>query len=149
MADAALSFNDTTKEYDIAISSGDIASGSDLENAVIISLFTWARASKNEVGENSPQFGWWGDKIDEDSNYKIGSKLYLLKREKITDETIALVKDYAKSALQWLVDDGVASSVDVIIERNASDNKRVDGSVVVYKGTSSETLKFDNLWSLL
>ncbi len=47
-----------------------------------------------------------------------GSRLYLLERSKNTDRTMRLAIDYCKEALQWLIDTGKASAVQVYAERD-------------------------------
>lgn len=49
--------------------------------------------------------------IDRD---KIGSRLWTLERAKRTTETLRLAEDYAKEALNWLIEDGVAASIAVV-----------------------------------
>lgn len=44
---------------------------------------------------------------------RIGSRLWLLSREKQTQEVLARARTYIEEALQWLLDDGVATSLDV------------------------------------
>lgn len=149
MTDIVLEFNDSVKEYDVSILSGDLKTGNDLEAAVIVSLFTWARAEADEVDEGSPRYGWWGDRIDEDSTDNTGSKLYLLKREKITEETIARAKEYIEQALQWMITDSVASAGTVTIERDSNDKNRVNASVVITRGDRTRTMNFNDLWSFL
>jgi phage gp46-like protein len=147
MTDVSLNFNNNFYEYDIGINKGDLQLGNDLETAVIISLFTWARAKVEEIDEDSPLYGWWGDKIDEDSTDNTGSKLYLLKRKKITSETIYLAKEYIEQALQWMITDNVATEISVTVERNGQN--RVDALVVIIKGERTKTMKFNDLWSFL
>lgn len=149
MPDIALHFNNTVKEFDISIAGGDLASCDSLETAVIVSLFTWARADINEVEPNATRFGWWGDKVDEDSPDSTGSKLYLLKRCKITDKTISQAEEYIRDALKWMIDDGVASQISIKIERNQNDKNRLDAVVKIIRGETSNTLKFNDLWSML
>lgn len=60
--------------------------------------------------------GWWADSYNDDEP-PIGSKLWLLSREVLTDSTLKLAREYAEDALQWLVDDHVAESVSVSAER--------------------------------
>lgn len=91
-----------------------------LHTAVIISLLTDRRADDDDrlpqqTGNAGPvtsdKRGWVGDIF---SGRKIGSRLWLLKREKQTAETLARAIDYAKEALVWLKEDGhvVAITVD-------------------------------------
>lgn len=149
MSDIALEFNKTTKEYDASILDGDFKRCDDLESAVIISLFTWARASADEVSENAPRYGWFGDKIDQDSTDAIGSKLYLLKREKITEQSMMRAKEYIEQSLAWMIEDNVASEVSATVERNQNDVNRIDALVVITRGDRNRTMKFNDLWSFL
>lgn len=149
MSDIAIEYKSQIKEYDISILNGDLKECDDLDSAVIISLFTWARASAGEVDENAPRFGWFGDKIDADSTDSTGSKLYLLKRKKITNQTIMDAREYIEQALQWMIEDGVATEIKAEVERNASDVNRVDALVQIVRGDRSRTMKFNDLWSFL
>ncbi len=149
MSDIAIEYKSQIKEYDISILNGDLKECDDLDSAVIISLFTWARAAAGEVDENAPRFGWFGDKIDADSTDSTGSKLYLLKRKKITNQTIMDASEYIEQALQWMIEDGVATEIKAEVERNASDVNRVDALVQIVRGDRSRTMKFNDLWSFL
>ncbi len=149
MSDIAIEYKSQIKEYDISILNGDLKECDDLDSAVIISLFTWARAAAGEVDENAPRFGWFGDKIDADSTDSTGSKLYLLKRKKITNQTIMDAREYIEQALQWMIEDGVATEINAEVERNASDVNRVDALVQIVRGDRSRTMKFNDLWSFL
>lgn len=149
MSDIALHFDNTFKEYDINVIDGDLERCDGLESAVIISLFSWARADASEIDPGTPQYGWWGDKIDEDGSNQLGSKLYLLKRAKITEETIAKAEDYIKQALQWMIEDKVASDISVNLERNSKDLNRVDGIVTITRGNDTKNLRFNDLWAMM
>lgn len=149
MSDIAIEYKSQIKEYDISILNGDLKECDDLDSAVIISLFTWARAAAGEVGENAPRFGWFGDKIDADNTDSTGSKLYLLKRKKITNQTIMDAREYIEQALRWMIADGVATEINAEVERNSSDVNRVDALVQIVRGDRSRTMKFNDLWSFL
>lgn len=100
-----------TEGADLALHQGDLVLDLGLGSAVLRSLFTDARASADELerwGGGDPR-GWWGsDEADE-----WGSTLWLLSREKATQETRARAEGAARAALEWLIDDGVAESVEV------------------------------------
>lgn len=87
-----------------------------LIRAVIISLFTWRRANPDDPVDGSRQ-GWWGDATAGVNGDRIGSRLWLLGREKMLPETFNRAREYASEALQWLVDDQVAAAVEVAVER--------------------------------
>ena len=95
-------------QLDWAIDGTDLASERGLRSAVIISLYTDRRA---EAGDTIPdgsdnRRGWWADP-------KMGSRLWLLERSKETDDVLARAREYAIEALTWLLEDGVARSLDV------------------------------------
>lgn len=149
MADLALFFDGQTGYYDNKIAGGDFVSANPLDTSVLVSLFTWARASEEEVEENAPKYGWWGDKVDPDNTDSTGSKLYLLRREKITPETIEKAKEYIRQALQWMIEDGVASEININVERNSGNNERVDAIVTIKRGDNLRTMRFNDLWASL
>lgn len=86
-----------------------------LETAVIISLFTDARADEGEElpDGGDDRRGWFGDAVPVKDGDKIGSKLWLLSRSKLTPDVLARAQQYAQEALDWLVEDQVAESVAV------------------------------------
>ncbi len=49
-------------------------------------------------------------------NPDFGSRLHLLNRSKLTPQTVALAADYVREALQWMIDAGRATAVDVETE---------------------------------
>ncbi len=118
MSDIATIWFPADNRGDWQITGGALQSGDDLVTAVLISLFTDGRAHADDVltdGTNDRR-GWWGD-LDED--VPIGSRLWLLERAKATTETLNAARNFIAEALQWLIDDGVAASVDVDCQWNA------------------------------
>lgn len=103
---------------DWVVSNGSLASGDDLTTAVLISLFTDRVA---QIGDPIPDNqsdprGWWGDNQAGGNTVPIGSRLWLITREKQTQETLNRAVTYSQEALQWMIDDGVAASVIVTAE---------------------------------
>ncbi len=89
-----------------------LQAGDDIVTAVLISIFTDALAAPDDEipdGSGDPR-GWWGDAY---STSPIGSKLWLYERSKKTGQVLAGVRAAIAESVQWLVDDGVAASVDV------------------------------------
>lgn len=112
----------------------------DLYTAVLISMFTDAAASADDVipdGSGDPR-GWWGDAA-------IGSKLWLLARSKATPDIPAKVRTCIADALQWLVDDGVVAAIDITTEWT---KPNMLGAQVIFRrqdGTRA-ALNFSRLW---
>lgn len=112
-----------------AVVTSDMADN--LSRSVVISLFTWQRASQSDEVDNDQRMGWWGDTFAENKGDKIGSKLWLLLRQKVTDETLLRAQKMADDALQWLVEDGICTDVSVSVERDSNDPNRINLSVVL------------------
>lgn len=117
-----------------------------LPRAVIISLFSWRRANPDD---NAPvPMGWWGDTYPTVTGDRIGSRLWLLGREKIINNTLNRARDYAIEALQWLIDDGVAARVEVSAVRSSMDEALLTIDIYQRDG-SSWNMRFDEFWRLL
>lgn len=110
MTDITTIWDVSQSSGDWQIGSGDLVSGSDLDTAIYISLFTDRLARTDDDYDGNDRKGWWGDT---DSDYQIGSRIWLLRRQKLTSSTATKAASYAKEALQWLIDDGVIASVTI------------------------------------
>ena len=85
-----------------------------LISAVIISLFTDARATDEEFEQvkewELSKRGYWADQLD---GVSTGSKLWLLKRVPKDQDTLERAQSYTQDALLWLVQDNIAQSLNV------------------------------------
>lgn len=96
---------------DFRIEFGDLMTGNELSTAVVMSLFTDGRAQPDDlIPDGTDPRGWWADALDGE---RYGSRLWLLERANATAEVLSRAKGYAVEALQWLIDDGIAKSIDV------------------------------------
>ena len=116
-----------------------------LSRAVVISLFTWQRASQSDEVDNDQRMGWWGDTFAENKGDKIGSKLWLLLRQKVTEETLNRAQEYAYESLKWLIDDGICSDITVDVERDEDDPNRINLDVQLTTSTSNLTYKIKDV----
>lgn len=113
MSDAALVWLDS--EADLALDGADLLLESGLETAVIVSFFCDRRADVTDVlpDVEGGRRGWWGDLFSDAENDRTGSRLWLLSREKRTQETLERARQYALEALAWMIEDEIAASVAV------------------------------------
>ena len=96
------------------VSGPSLAADDGLYTAVVLSLFTDRLSEAGDPGVDAgARRGWWGDAYADVDGDRIGSRLWLLAREKRTPAVLARAELYAREALQWLVDDGVASAIAV------------------------------------
>ena len=130
----------------IVISAPDVID--DLPRSIIISLFTWRRANPDDDLPGTNKYGWWGDTYPQIINDRIGSRLWLLSRAKLTDETVLQAQEYAEEALQWLVDDGVAAAVQVQVERQSLDRLAI-GIIITRGDKSLLKIRFAKIWDYL
>jgi phage gp46-like protein len=113
MGDIRIVFDQATFTGDFAMSGNGLELGNELETAVLISLFTDQVADPGDVlppGQASDPRGWWADTYEGD---QIGSRLWQVFWRQTTQDTLNWVRDTATKSLQWMIDDGVATSVTV------------------------------------
>lgn len=102
--------------FDLATDGAALATEEGLRTAVLISLFTDARAADGDQlpDGGADRRGWWADTWPEVEGDLTGSHLWLLAREKQVPAVLSRAERYARAALQWLIDDGIAAAVEVV-----------------------------------
>ncbi|MHC8366304.1 phage GP46 family protein [Pseudomonas sp. ZT5P21] len=117
MADASMVM--TENGGALVLSGFDLARDDGLETAVIISLFTDRRASPEQIPVELPQDdlrGYWGDISNATPSDQTGSLLWLLAREKQLPQVLGRAQQYCREALAWMIEDLVATRVEVTAE---------------------------------
>lgn len=131
MIDLALDWNVENWSADLVLTGGALATHDGLRTAILISLFTDARAPDGAVlpEDGADRGGWWGDAFsgetsatipDADARNAIGSLLHLLRRAKVTPQALRDARAYAFTASSWMLRDGIASAVNVTVEAQGS-----------------------------
>lgn len=117
-----------------------------LTRSVVISLFSWRRA---EPDDNAPQpMGWWGDTWPTVQNDRIGSRLYLLRRSTLSNQTPIKAREYITQALAWMQEDGVAARIDTAVTRTGLD--RLAAVITLWQRDGTHhSMTFDDIWSEL
>jgi len=87
---------------------GELTTGNDLQTAILDSLFTDRLARADDDYEDSDRRGWWGDSGEES---QLGSRLWLLRRKKLTPDVAKKAEEYSSEARNWVKVDGVVSEV--------------------------------------
>lgn len=133
---------------DLGLEGGELALDAGLQSAVVASLWSDRRAEATDLppevaGSENPgplvvdPRGWWA----EDSGERFGSHLWLLARSKATPQTLARAEQAAAEALQWLIDEQIARSIEV--SASYDEKKRLLLEVRVER---NESPRWDHLW---
>jgi phage gp46-like protein len=139
--DAVLTIDPSSGAYDFSLDdNGDILTDQFFDTAILYSLFGERRASPDEMVEPQQRRGWIGNSAD----FENGSKLWLLSQSRLTRDTLNRIQDEAQKALQWLVDDGFAVSIDQPVA--ALSNGRVTLEVTIRRSRDKVDRKFFTLW---
>lgn len=145
MSDLALKYKDGVIDLDFGDDGAVIDDG--LRTAVIISLFSDRRAGEADTppdGGNDRR-GWWGDVYPDVDGDRTGSRLWLNDREKQMAPVLRRDETYAKEALAWMVEDGVAASISVFAENTAPGVRALLVSITKPGGDKVE-FKFQDEW---
>ena len=132
-----------------------------LARAVMVALNTdgLADADATLPGLNDDnRRGWWGDLDTAEiwGGWPIGSQLWLMSRDKITDQnakqgsTLEKANRFINAALQPFVDLGFCSSFDVSLAVLSGPNgpSGIGGTITIYRGPKSAiALAYQDLWT--
>ena len=144
--DLKINYDPLVQAFDLSFVNWDLAPEDGLETSILISLFSDARVTDDELplGELDKR-GFWGDAVNNPQGYALGSKLWLLDRSKITDEVLEEAREYCEQALQWLLEDSIAESVTV--ETRYIDNQSMGITIEIVRPSRNRvSSKFDFIW---
>lgn len=145
MTDIRLIMDSDAQALDLVLSGAELELDDGLQTAVLVSLFSDRRAADDEAVGDGDRRGWWGDVYPAVEGDRTGSRLWLLRRAKATAETAAKIREYAREALAWLVEDGVAASIEA--EAEVVGLGRIDWSVAIYRPAAGAPARFPFVWS--
>ncbi len=119
-----------------------------LQTAVILSLFTDARAGRDDVLplNQTNRRGWVGDEfMGVDGVDAWGSLLWLVYIGKATADALETAQFYAHEALAWMVRDGIASRVEATAQWVGPNLDRLAVRPVIYRPDQVAPV-YDVLW---
>lgn len=133
MVDRVLTFDPATLTADYVLTGGAVELTDGLGTAVLYSLFCHRRARADDAlpdGVDGDRRGWWADP-------DMGSRLWLLTREKHLPAVIRRAREYVTEALAWITAQGYARAVAVQVE-GQDDTLAIAVTVTLKDGTVSE-----------
>lgn len=139
------SWNGETLTADWSVAPPSLDTVSNLATAVFLSLFTDRRANDDDPlpDDSRDRRGWYGDaNAGEDA---MGSRLWLLAREKRLPATMQKAIDYTNEALAWMVRDGVAVRIEVTAEWRGLDGLAIVAAIHEADGRRN-SFEFEYAW---
>lgn len=133
MADVGLIWQNGWADILLNESNTDLQTGKDLKTAILVSLFSDSRANPEELLLDEDPRGWW--------SRDLGSLLWLLARQKATLQNLEKGIQYIKDALNWLIVQNIAKSIDVI---GTIENRSKFNFIITIK--KSNDYRFQYLW---
>ena len=133
---------------------GGLVAKDPIRTAVILLLFTDCRVEGYEIdaGRAGDQRGWPGDGFDLDTDngeQALGSKLWLLRRMDLNDQTALWAQAEAKRALAPLIRQGACVRVDAVaVPDYEHDAMALTIALYGRDGSAVFNAKFDLLWKL-
>jgi len=161
MPDIRLVQNTEFPKYSVTVDWNMLADGTlddtqSLASAVVVALGTDRLALPEDIlpdPDDTDRRGWWADYDAEEvwDGWPIGSRLWLLQRDKITGSgaqrgpTTVRVEHYIHEAIQPFLDRRIGSHLFVEATRNG--DSRIDALVRIYRGPTLEVeLRYAVLW---
>ena len=135
--------NDSKGYYDFEwTEAGDISTAQTLDTYILMCLFEEVRATETEMGPAELRRGWAGN--ESTPGFQQGSKQWLFEQERLTGTMLSDLGPVIRNALQPLIDDGIAVSVEVETPRIV--NGRVSVFINLGRDGSPVDRRFYELW---
>jgi phage gp46-like protein len=129
--------------YDLVIKDADFASAKGFETAIATSYFTDARANAVQVQEAQNRRGWVGNILYLDIQRELGGLLWILDQARNTEDTRNSARSFAEGSLQWMPDDNVARSIQVIVKETSPRITEIFTNITTVDNT---VLRYVTLW---
>lgn len=137
---------DSQNTFDIGFASnGDFDMVEGFDTSLRMSIFAERRASESEVPDAIRRRGWIGNTLSDIPDFEIGSKIWLYEQARLTNDTLNGVLDAARTATQWLIDDGLAINIEASIAGSTSEGT-IDLKMTIFADSSRVEERFFTLW---
>lgn len=131
-------------EWTLGITGSDLTSEDGLDTAIAMSLFTDARAPDNAFAIPEKRRGWMGNLESPIEGRQLGGFLWLVDQSRLTQDTLNTSVNYARLALNWFIEDGIANSIVVTGEIIPRSGIRL--KVVFTAQTDKVSTHYFDLW---
>lgn len=119
--------------YDLVIDAGarDLATTDGIDSALMVSLFSDARARADEVADPLMRRGWIGNLVAEVPGDNHGSKLWLYEQRRLSADVEVGLESESEAALAWLVEQRLTRVISADVVRDPAKRAahlRINGS---------------------
>jgi phage gp46-like protein len=132
--------------FDIDISDSGEVREYGFDTAIYVSLFTDARATAAQIALPQYRRGWVGNIVSPVNGRQLGGMLWLIDQRRLNQSTLNAAIDYARKALAWIVDDGLAQKIDVTGEIVPRQGVALDITITSINGSIDN--RYYRLWEL-
>ena len=131
--------------FDVKIGfDGDLETEDSFDTALIVSLFTDARANSADVPDPSRRRGWIGN--EHTPEFEMGGTLWVhLEQGRMTGSTMRKIEDAARGALQWLLDEDLITAITNVVVEGSID--RVTLNLTIERSPGRTERRHFTLWS--
>jgi len=150
MADIRIVWDPESLTGDWLLSGGTLDATQELVTAIAVALFTHRTAEEDDELPHfaSDRRGWWGDAeaAEVRGGWPIGSRLWLLSREKQTEETRVRAEAYIRESIEPFVERRIIAAFDLDVAWFAPE--RLGAELTLYRGPrQSVAVRFETLWN--
>ena len=130
--------------YDIPVENGDFVLVDGVETAIGVSLFTDARTDAANVSEAFKRRGFSGNLLTLAEGFELGGELWTLEQARLDQNTLNAAQDIVKRALQYMINDGIADTIDVVMTKTSERAGTIE--ITLFKGLD-EVGRYITLWT--
>ena len=129
--------------YDLEIENGDIKGVESFDTAITMSVFCERRADVSEQPINYLRRGWWGNLLNDNEGFELGSKLWEFYQSRASQTVANKIKTVLEEAFAWFVEDGYATNVIVNTEYTGSN---INISITIMRSNDVVGSRSFKLW---
>ncbi len=116
-----IKLNQGTYHWDIDFSGGDIETTQGLDSAIYLSILSENRASASQIKDARLRRGHFTNEFNNIQNSEVGSLVWYYSGQVVnTESNASLIQEAITDSLSWILDQGIASDVDVSVVRVGS-----------------------------
>ncbi len=107
--------------WDINFAGGDIETTQGLDSAIYLSILSENRASASQIKDARLRRGHFTNEFNNIQNSEVGSLVWYYSGQVVnTQSNASLIQDAIADSLSWILDQGIASDLEVSVEKKGS-----------------------------